>query len=95
MICASSRAAAVAADYRAEHGRQVDVFAADGADCVDGADGVLCGGAAGEIADYGPDFYADWGERQSGAGTVDIFGGDERGGGDFESRDAVEFGAAG
>ena len=33
--------AAIAVDYRAEYGGQVDVSAAGGVDCVDGADGVV------------------------------------------------------
>ena len=53
---------------------------------------MLCAGSAGETADYRSNFYANWGQRQPGAGAVDFSGGDERGGRDFASRDAGEFG---
>jgi len=46
-----------------EHGREVDVFAADGADCVDGPGGIVCAGAASTVAIDGFGFYEDWGER--------------------------------
>ena len=51
---------------------------------------VLCAGGADAAGAGGPDLYADWGERQRGAGAVDVHGGDDGDGGDPEYGDGAQ-----
>ena len=53
----------------------------------DGAVRMLCAGGADAAGAGGPDLYADRGERQRGAGAVDVHGGDDGDGGDSEYGD--------
>ena len=74
--------------HRAEHGRQVHVPAAGGADRDPGADGVVRAGGIGRAADDRPHLHAHRRVRQPGARALDVHGGDDRDGGDSEYRDA-------
>ena len=70
-----------AADW-AQHGWQVDLPAADGADRDSGADGIVCSGKIGTDERGRSRVHAHWGERQPGAGPVDVHGRDDGDGGD-------------
>ncbi len=70
------------ADHRAEHGRQVNVFAADCAYGTDGADGRLCSGTLRTATGGRSYLYPHWRQRQSCARTLNLHGGDDGDGGD-------------
>ena len=59
-----------------------------------GADGIVCSGTLGSAGDRRPRIHPHWRERQSGARTVDVYGGDDRDCGHSEYRDAAVAGAA-
>jgi len=71
------------ASYRAEHGRQVDLLAADGVDRDSRADGIVRAGPLGAAERGRSRFYPHRRQRQSCAWTIDLHGRDDRNRSDF------------
>ena len=75
--------------HRAEHGRQVHLPAAGGADRADGADGLVRSGALGAAGAGRPHLHPHRRRRQPGARPLDLHGRDDRDRGHPEYRDAA------
>ena len=81
--------------HRAQHGRQIDLFAAGSADRHPGADRIVCAGRFRQPAADRPHLHAHRRVGQPGARPFHVHGGDDRDGRDPEYRDAAQLHRAG
>ncbi len=77
------------AHHRPQYGRQVHLSAAGGADCPDGADGIVRAGAVSALGTGGPHLHSHRRVRQSCSRALDLHGRDDGDRRDSEHRDGA------